>query len=85
MFWLICRLSKIFHGLARRSTDPIEDLVQVGSMGLLKAIDQYDTSVGASFKTYATYLITGEIRHYLRDKINMIRAPRELQELSFQN
>lgn len=74
---------KISHGLARRSTDPIEDLVQVGSMGLLKAIDQYDTTVGASFKTYATYLITGEIRHYLRDKINMIRAPRELQELSF--
>ena len=74
---------KISHGLARRSTDPLEDLVQVGSMGLLKAIDQYDNGVGASFKTYATYLITGEIRHYLRDKINMIRAPRELQELSF--
>ena len=35
------------------------------------------------FQTYATHLITGEIRHYLRDKTAMIRAPRELQELSF--
>jgi len=76
-------VKKISHGLARRATDPTEDLIQVGSLGLLKAIEQYDTNLGASFKTYATYLITGEIRHYLRDKANMIRAPRELQELSF--
>lgn len=76
-------VKKISHGLARRSTDPIEDLAQVGSVGLLKAIDQFDSSMGTSFKTYATYLITGEIRHYLRDKASMIRAPRELQELSF--
>ena len=76
-------VKKISHGLARRNTDPIEDLIQVGSVGLLKAIDQFDSSLGTSFKTYATYLITGEIRHYLRDKGNMIRAPRELQELSF--
>lgn len=76
-------VKKIAHGLARRSTDPIEDLIQVGSVGLLKAIDNYDPSHGTSFKTYSTYLITGEIRHYLRDKIAMIRAPRELQELSY--
>ena len=76
-------VKKISHGLARRNTDPIEDLVQVGSVGLLKAIDQYNNSLGASFRTYATYLITGEIRHYLRDKALMIRAPRELHELSF--
>jgi RNA polymerase sigma-B factor len=76
-------VKKIAHGLARRSTDPIEDLIQVGSVGLLKAIDNYDASHGTSFKTYSTYLITGEIRHYLRDKIAMIRAPRELQELSY--
>lgn len=74
---------KISHGLARRSTDPVEDLIQVGSVGLIKAIDQYDSTQGSNFKTYATYLITGEIRHYLRDKATMIRAPRELQELSF--
>ncbi len=76
-------VKKISHGLARRSSDPVEDLIQVGSMGLLKAIDQFDLNVGANFKTYSSYLITGEIRHYLRDKANMIRAPRELQELSF--
>lgn len=76
-------VKKIAHGLARRSTDPIEDLIQVGSVGLLKAIDNYDAGHGTSFKTYSTYLITGEIRHYLRDKIAMIRAPRELQELSY--
>lgn len=76
-------VKKIAHGLARRSTDPIEDLIQVGSVGLLKAIENYDQGHGTSFKTYSTYLITGEIRHYLRDKIAMIRAPRELQELSY--
>ncbi len=76
-------VKKISYGLARRSTDPVEDLIQVGSVGLLKAIDQYDPKHRSSFKTYATYLITGEIRHYLRDKASMIRAPRELHELSF--
>jgi RNA polymerase sigma-B factor len=76
-------VKKISIGLARRSTDPIEDLIQVGCVGLLKAIEQYNQAFGSSFKTYATYLITGEIRHYLRDKLNMIKAPRELQELSF--
>lgn len=76
-------VKKIAHGLARRSTDPIEDLIQVGSVGLLKAIEHYDIKHGTTFKTYATYFITGEIRHYLRDKTSMIRAPREMQELSF--
>ena len=76
-------VKKISHGLARRNTDPIEDLIQVGSVGLLKAIDNYDLTQGSSFKNYATYLIKGEIRHYLRDKSSMIRAPRELQELSY--
>lgn len=76
-------VKKISYGLARRNTDPVEDLIQVGSVGLLKAIEQYNNALGASFRTYATYLITGEIRHYLRDKASMIRAPRELQELSF--
>lgn len=76
-------VKKISHGLARRSTDPVEDLIQVGCLGLLKAIEQFDPDAGANFKTYSTYLITGEIRHYLRDKSTMIKAPRELQELSF--
>ncbi|MDD3593778.1 MAG: sigma-70 family RNA polymerase sigma factor [Candidatus Gastranaerophilales bacterium] len=76
-------VKKIARGLARRNTDPIEDLIQVGCVGLLKAIEQYSSKHKTTFKTYATYFITGEIRHYLRDKVSMIRAPRELQELSY--
>ena len=79
----ISLVKRIAYGLARRSTDPVEDLIQVGSIGLVKAIEQFDPNAGAKFHTYATHLITGEIRHYLRDKTSMIRAPRELQELSF--
>lgn len=76
-------VKKIACGLARRATDPVDDLIQVGSVGLIKAIDLYRPEVGTKFKTYATYLITGEIRHYLRDKASMIKAPREIQELAF--
>src|ERR1700737_1621523 len=76
-------VKRIAYGLARRSTDPVEDLIQVGSIGLIKAVDQFKPDAGAKFQTYATPLIPGEIRHYLRDKTAMIRAPRELQELSF--
>lgn len=76
-------VKKIAFGLARRQSDPIEDIIQVGCVGLMKAIDHFDEAQGASFKTYATYRITGEIRHYLRDKSSIIRAPRELLELSF--
>ena len=79
----ISLVKRIAYGLARRSTDPVDDLIQVGSIGLVKAIEQFDPNAGAKFYTYATHLITGEIRHYLRDKTSMIRAPRELQELSF--
>ena len=76
-------VKKIATGLARRSTDPIDDLIQIGSIGLIKAVEYFNPNAGARFSTYATHLITGEIRHYLRDKTSMIRAPRELQELSF--
>ena len=76
-------VKKIARSLARRNTDPIEDLIQVGCVGLLKAIEHYSTSHKTTFKTYANYYITGEIRHYLRDKVSMVRAPRELQELAF--
>ncbi len=76
-------VKKIACGLARRATDPVDDLIQVGAVGLIKAIDFYNPELGTKFKTYATYLITGEIRHYLRDKASMIKAPREIQELAF--
>ena len=76
-------VSKVARSFARRSNDPVEDIIQVGAIGLLKAVDFYLTGKSTSFKTYATYLITGEIRHYLRDKTSMIRAPREIKELSY--
>lgn len=60
-----------------------EDLFQVGSIGLIKAIDFFDMNKNTKFQTYATYFIKGEIKHYLRDKISFIKPPRELQELSY--
>lgn len=77
---LVKRVSRI---LARRSTDPVEDIIQVGSLGLIKAIRLYNPEISRNFKSYATYLITGEIRHYLRDKATMIKAPRAIQELAY--
>lgn len=74
---------RVAHTLARRSTDPVEDIIQVGSLGLIKAIRLYNPKISRNFKSYATYLITGEIRHYLRDKANMIKAPRAIQELAY--
>ncbi len=76
-------VKKIAHGLARRSTDPVDDILQVGNIGLMKAVEKFDPTAGTSFKTYATYLITGEIRHYLRDKTSMIKAPRQIYELYY--
>lgn len=76
-------VKRIARGLARRNTDPVEDITQVGSVGLIKAIKLYNPEVSENFKTYATYLITGEIRHYLRDKASMIKAPREIHELAY--
>ncbi len=76
-------VQRIARGLARRSSDPVDDLVQVGCMGLMKALDKYNPLAGTRFKTYATYLITGEIRHYLRDKSCIIKAPRQMYELYY--
>ncbi len=74
-------VKKVASGISAQSGIPNEDLVQVGSIGLIKAIELFDSRKPAKFKTYAGYLIRGEIKHYLRDKASIIRAPRELQEL----
>jgi RNA polymerase sigma-B factor len=71
--------------LAKRFKDrgePLDDLVQVGSVGLLKAIDRFDLDRGVEFSTYATPTIVGELKRYFRDKGWAIRVPRRLQELS---
>jgi RNA polymerase sigma-B factor len=71
--------------LAKRFKDrgePLEDLIQVGSVGLLKAIDRFDLERGVEFSTYATPTIVGELKRHFRDKGWAIRVPRRLQELS---
>ncbi len=76
-------IKRIAHTIARRAYDPIDDLVQAGSIGLLKAIDSYSVDLNDNFKIYAGYLIIGEMKHYLRDKMNTIRVPRHIQELTY--
>ena len=62
--------------------EPLDDLIQVGTIGLIKAIDRFDPSRGLEFTTYATPTILGEIKRHFRDKGWTIRVPRRLQELS---
>jgi RNA polymerase sigma-B factor len=66
----------------RNRGEPIDDLVQVGTIGLIKAIDRFDVERGLELQTYATPTITGEIRRHFRDKGWAIKVPRSLQELS---
>ncbi len=75
---LIWCVVKRFYG---RGTDT-EDLFQIGSIGLLKAIDKFDISYDVKFSTYAVPMISGEIKRFLRDD-GMIKVSRSLKELSY--
>ena len=75
-------IKKIARSIARRAEDPVEDLVQAGAIGLVKAIEKYAPEKNPKFRIYAGYLIVGEMQHYMRDKVAMIKVPREVLELA---
>ncbi|KAA1419745.1 SigB/SigF/SigG family RNA polymerase sigma factor [Mumia zhuanghuii] len=60
---------------------PLDDAVQIGSVGLIKAVDSFDPTLGHAFSSYAVPKIVGEIRHFLRDSNWIVRVPRRAQEL----
>jgi RNA polymerase sigma-B factor len=80
---LICQHLYLVQAVARKFTglgESSEDLISEGMMGLINAVDLFDPSRGVQFSTYATHLVDGQIRHYLRDKSKMIREPAWIQE-----
>jgi RNA polymerase sigma-B factor len=75
-------LVRFLAGKFANRGEPTEDLVQVGMIGLINAIDRYDPDRGTKFSTYATPTIVGEIRRHFRDKAWSLKVPRRLQELN---
>jgi RNA polymerase sigma-B factor len=76
-------LVRFLAGKFANRGEPLEDLIQVGTIGLLNAIDRYDPDRGTKFSTYATPTIMGEIKRYFRDKSWNLKVPRHLQELNW--
>ena len=64
------------------SGEMLEDLVQIGFIGLINAFNLYNDKRGVKFETYATWLISGEIRHFIRDKHQLIKIPRWMSDLN---
>jgi RNA polymerase sigma-B factor len=81
----LVELMPLVRALAARYAgrgEPLEDLVQVGSVGLIKAFDRFDVDRGVDFASYAVPTIVGEIRRHFRDKAWAMHVPRRLKELS---
>ncbi len=75
---------RLAHHLARRFANrgvPLDDLIQVASLGLLKAISRFEPERGLEFSTFATPTIVGELKRHFRDKGWSVRVPRRVQEL----
>jgi RNA polymerase sigma-B factor len=84
---LIERYMSLVRSLARRYSyrgEQLDDLVQIGAIGLIKAIDRFDLDRGVELTTYATPNIIGEIKRHFRDRGWSVRVPRGLQELNVQ-
>jgi RNA polymerase sigma-B factor len=82
---MITRYLPLVRSIARRFASrgqPVEDLTQVGSIGLIKAVDRFDLERGVELSTYATPTIMGEIKRYFRDKGWAVKVPRALQDLN---
>ena len=80
---LVERYLPLAHSVAlryRRSYEPFDDLLQVASVGLIKAIDRYDPERGIAFSSYAVPTILGELKRHFRDRTWAVRMPRDLQE-----
>jgi RNA polymerase sigma-B factor len=65
-----------------RGGEPVDDLVQVGAIGLIKAVDRFEPSRGRDLRAVAVPAIEGEIRHHLRDRTQLVRTPRPVVELA---
>src|SRR4051794_41624741 len=82
---LVQRFLPLARQLARRyqrGGEPLDDLVQVASLGLLKAIDRFDPSRETAFSSFAVPTILGELKRHFRDRGWSVRVPRDLQELA---
>ena len=82
---IIDRYRGLVEVLAAKFSRPgaaAEDVVQVGMIGLIQALDRFDPNRGVKFTTYAVNTIVGEIKHYFRDCTWMVKVPRQLQEIA---
>jgi RNA polymerase sigma-B factor len=71
---------EVYHWL-EKCNESYDDLLQVGSMGLIRAIERFDASKGVAFSSFAIPYIRGEIQHYLRDRSTTVRIPRQCLDL----